>query len=101
MKRFLFLCLLLISTAISSQTNENGLPQMTEYIGKAQTSKQGAGLVIKNGVIYFLKGKSEWEKMYEGKIVLVKGILTAQESSTPLKNEKGEYSTGVEGTQYF
>ncbi|MBK7053724.1 MAG: hypothetical protein IPH52_01535 [Leptospiraceae bacterium] len=74
---------------------------MTEYIGKAQTSKQGAGLVIKNGVIYFLKGKSEWEKMYEGKIVLVKGILTAQESSTPLKNEKGEYSTGVEGTQYF
>jgi NRAMP (natural resistance-associated macrophage protein)-like metal ion transporter len=38
---------------------------------------------------------------HEGKLVLVKGILTAQESSTPLKNEKGEYSTGVEGTQFF
>ena len=101
MKPFLFLSILLISTAISCQTNQDRLPQMTEYIGKAQTSKQGAGLVVKNGTIYFLKGKSEWEGMYEGKLVLVKGILTAQESSTPLKNEKGEYSTGVEGTQFF
>ncbi len=57
MKPFLFLSILLISTAISCQTNQDRLPQMTEYIGKAQTSKQGAGLVVKNGAIYFLKGE--------------------------------------------
>lgn len=92
---------LFISMTINSQSNQNDSTQLKEYIGKAQTSKQGAGLVLKEGAIYFLKGKSEWEKVYEGKRLIVKGVLSSEEFTNPLKNEKGEYSTGVEGTQYF
>lgn len=100
-KYFLMLLCLFFPMMINAQTNERDSTQRKEYIGKAQTSKQGAGLVLKDGAIYFLKGKSEWEKMYEGKRLIVKGVLSSEEFTTPLKNEKGEYSAGVEGTQYF
>jgi hypothetical protein len=78
-------------------------PQMVE--GIAQNAKLGAVIVDKEGVAIYIDNRTgtwgAWPAEMQGKPVKVQGILLERESSSPLRNEKGEYSAGAEGRQLY
>lgn len=78
-------------------------PQMVE--GTAQNAKLGAVVVDKDGIPIYMDNRTgtwgAWPAEMQGKSVKVQGILLERENSSPLRNEKGEYSAGAEGKQLF
>jgi hypothetical protein len=96
---FITITCLLFSMAIESQENDkkNNSSNLQEFFGTAHNAKQGASLLSENGSIYYLDGLSQWDKKLVNKKLIIKAVLTIEKQATQLKNNKGEYSSGIEG----
>jgi hypothetical protein len=69
-------------------------------IGTTQNAKMGACFISDSQEVYFIEKWQEWQNQYLNKRLIIKGlgVSITQHSSKTLMNDKGEYSSGAEGT---
>jgi hypothetical protein len=73
-------------------------PNGNLYTGTARNAKTGACLVTEDGQTYFVENLEEWSDRFLNKTISINGVLITRKQNEPLKNEKGEYSGGMEGS---
>lgn len=68
-------------------------------VGTAENTKSGAAVVTSTGEVYYIEGKSNWDKEgYNKKKIRVTGIRYVETTKKEdLINSKGEYVQGAEG----
>ena len=69
--------------------------------GIAEHSKSGA-VVVADSITWHIKDKPDWDKEgYLKKKIRVAGYPEKREHKEELKNERGEYKGGLEGTVHY
>ena len=95
---FVFTVSLSCNVTRDKSNTENMDENTTTIEGTAQNGKDGALVMSSNREAYYVDGLDSWDDSVHGKQVEVTGILKTETSNEEnLKNEKGEWSAGVEG----
>jgi len=96
----LLLCYVFSCKTVSSNTETKNPVEVITITGTAENAKWGAIVVTKDSKTYYVNELDEWDDELYKKTVKVTGVLKKIEhKAEDLKNEKGEWSQGMIGTQ--